>query len=275
MKIDVEQINKDIEAQRTQRDADYEKYLEDGRIWGLVPRERIQKITFPRVKKEIIEEFKKIDDLTTTVSDVLDSMGIKGTVATSHIKPVIGGKKIVGPAVTIRNIPERKTPTQGSLDKDFIKMSTRDIYYFSEEGDVLVSDFGGNLDVSNMGGQSCFVAKTRKFAGSIVNGAVRDVSTIKELDYPVWSRGTTAITGKYRMVCIEMNGPVTLCDLIVEPGDLIIADDSGVCVVPFDRVEEVLVQTKAIVASEDVMKEMIATGAPIDELRPLFRSRYK
>ena len=109
----------------------------------------------------------------------------------------------MGPAVTIRNIPVRKTPTQGAHDHDFIAMSTRDIYYIGEPGDVLVSDFGGNLEVSNMGGQSCTVGKSCGFAGNIVNGCCRDVSSIREMGYPVFSCGTTQVTGKYRMECVD------------------------------------------------------------------------
>ena len=116
---------------------------------------------------------------------------------------------------------------------------------------------------------------TAVLIGNIVNGAIRDVSTIKELDYPVWSCGTTPITGKFRMVCIEMNGPITLCNKIVEPGDLMIADDSGICIVPYDRIEEVLEKTKSIVEAEDVMKKLIMDKTSIEELRPLFRKRYK
>lgn len=271
----VEKINNEIVKLRKQRDLEYQEYKKQGRIWGLVPRERITRIKFPRVKKEIIEEFLKLDDISTTVSDVLDTMGIKGAIASSHIKPIIPGKKIVGPAVTIRNIPERKTPTQGAIDKDFIKMSTRDIYYISEPGDVLVSDFAGNLDVSNMGGQSCTVAKTCGLAGNIIFGAARDVNTIKELDYPVWSCGTTQITGKFRMECIELNGPISLCGILVIPGDLMVADDSGVCVIPYENVEYVLEQCKAISKSEEKMKRLIVNKAPISELKPLFRNRYK
>ncbi|MDW7668671.1 MAG: RraA family protein [Bacillota bacterium] len=271
----VEKINNEIVKLRKQRDLEYQEYKKQGRIWGLVPRERITRIKFPRVKKEIIEEFLKLDDISTTVSDVLDTMGIKGAIASSHIKPIIPGKKIVGPAVTIRNIPERKTPTQGAIDKDFIKMSTRDIYYISEPGDVLVSDFAGNLDVSNMGGQSCTVAKTCGLAGNIIFGAARDVNTIKELDYPVWSCGTTQITGKFRMECIELNGPISLCGILVIPGDLMVADDSGVCVIPYENVEYVLEQCKAISKSEEKMRRLIVNKAPISELKPLFRNRYE
>ncbi len=271
----VESYNKETAELRTERDRDYEEYEKAGRIWGLVPRERITRIKFARPSKEIIDGFLRMDDMTTTVSDVLDSMGIDGAIPSSYIKPVLPGSKICGPAVTIRNIPVRKTPTQGAIDHDFIAMSTRDIYYIGEPGDVLVSDFGGNLSVSNMGGQSCTVAKSCGFAGNIVNGCCRDVSSIREMGYPVFSCGTTQITGKYRMECIEMNGPVTLYGKLVVPGDIMLADDSGVCIVPLDAAGKVLQQCLSIAASEERMRQLIETQAPISELRPLFRARYK
>jgi regulator of RNase E activity RraA len=270
-----EKVNEDLIAQRKQRDQDYEEYKKAGRIWGLFPREKITTIKFPRVSKEVIDELKKLQDLSTTVSDILDSFGIRGAVATSHVKPVIPGKQIAGQAVTIRSIPERKTTTQGYNDKDFIKMVTRDMYYLAEEGDILVTDFGGNLDVSNMGGQSCSVAKSCGLAGSVVNGAVRDIGTIKELDYPVWSCGTTPLTGKFRMQAVELNGPVTLKDIVVMPGDLIVADDSGVCAIPYELVEKVLEKVKGVLAEEEHMRELIFDKKPLDELRPLYRKRYK
>ena len=271
----VESYNEAVATQRAQRDADYAEYEAAGRIWGLVPRERISKIKFDRVPKEIIDGFLELEDMTTTVSDVLDGYGIDGAIPGSYLKPLKPGSKICGPAVTIRNIPVRKTATQGSHDHDFIAMSTRDIYYISEPGDVLVSDFGGNLDVSNMGGQSCTVAKSCGLAGNIVNGCCRDASSIRESGYPVFSCGVTQITGKYRMECVEMNGPVTLCGKLVEPGDLMLADDSGVCIVPPDIAADVLAECQKIAAAEERMRQLIESKAPICELRPLFRSRYK
>ena len=276
--MDLDQVksyNEDVAKLREQRDADYAEYEKAGRIWGLVPRERITKIKFPRVKKEIIDRYYALEDMSTTVSDILDGYGIDGAIPTSYLKPVIPGSKIVGPAVTIRNIPVRKTPTQGAHDQDFIAMSTRDIYYIGEPGDVLVSDFGGNLEVSNMGGQSCTVGKSCGFAGNIVNGCCRDVSSIREMGYPVFSCGTTQVTGKYRMECVEMNGPITLCGKLVEPGDLMVADDSGVCIVPAELAEAVIEEAEKIAASEERMRQLIEEKKPISELRPLFRARYK
>jgi 4-hydroxy-4-methyl-2-oxoglutarate aldolase len=222
----------------------------------------------------VIQRFYALDDLTTTVSDILDSFGIVGAVPGSFLKPLSPGQRTVGPAVTIRNLVERKTPTQGYQDKDFIRMSTRDIYYLAEEGDVLVTDTGGDLSISNMGVMSCTVAQTRGLAGSVVNGAVRDAGAIRELGYPVWSCGVTPMTGKFRIEAIEMNGPVTVQGVRVEPGDLIVADDSGACVVPCDRVVDVITAAERITAEERTMADLIKRDVPVDELRPLFRKRY-
>ena len=110
----VEKANEEVAALRAQRDKDYAEYEAAGRVWGLVPRERITRIKFPRVSRQIIDGYLSMEDMSTTVSDVLDSYGIDGAIPTSYLKPVIPGSKICGPVVTIRNIPVRKTPTQGA-----------------------------------------------------------------------------------------------------------------------------------------------------------------
>jgi regulator of RNase E activity RraA len=154
-------------------------------------------------------------------------------------------------------------------------MASREAYYLAEPGDILVADMGGNLDISNMGGQAAAVAVEQGVAGLVVNGAVRDIGSIKKLNFPVWAKGRTPITGKCRIEAIEVNGPVTLHDIQVIPGDLIIADDSGVCVVPADKVQFVLDEVRQICADEEVMRELIRKKAPISEIKPLFRKRYK
>ena len=135
-----------IEEMQTQRDADYEKYKAEGRIWGTVPREKIARIQIPRTSKEVIDRYYALEDMSTAVSDILDTYGIHGAVPNTYLKPVKAGSRLVGTAVTVRSIPSRKTATQGQRDKDKILMSTKDIFYLGEAGDVLVSDFGGNLD---------------------------------------------------------------------------------------------------------------------------------
>jgi regulator of RNase E activity RraA len=125
-----------------------------------------------------------------------------------------------------------------------------------------------------MGGQSVAVAQSCGLVGAVVNGAVRDVPSFRSRKFPAWSRGTTPITGKCRMQAVEINGPVTLHDVLVEPGDLIVADDSGVCVVPADKAEYVLEKCRSIIKEEEVMRELIDKDVPVSELKPLYRKRY-
>ena len=141
-------------------------------------------------------------------------------------------------------------------------------------GDVFVADYNGDLEVSNLGGQSCTVAKSCGLIGSVCNGAVRDIPAIMKMDFPVWSCGRTPRTGKFRLAAIEINGPVTLWKVTVLPGDLIVADDSGVCVIPIDKVEAVFEKAKSILAEEANMRNMIEKKVPIAELKPHYRKRY-
>jgi 4-hydroxy-4-methyl-2-oxoglutarate aldolase len=258
----------------SQLEKEYEEYSKQGRIWGDIPKDRIKKFAFPRVDDRTVAEFLEMDDLTGMVSDILDSMGIYAAIPASYLAPIVQDRKLVGTAITLRSIPERKTVTQGVVDKDLMRMAIRDVYYLAEPGDVLVADFGGNLDVSNMGGQSTALAMSRGLAGAVCNGAVRDVSQIRALGHPVWSRGRTMKTGKFRQEGIEINGPVTLCDVVVLPGDLIIADDSGVCVVPGDSVPTVLSKAKAKYAEETRAYELIQQNESISALKQIYRRRY-
>ena len=251
-----------IEEMQAQRDADSETYKAEGRIWGTVPREKIVQIQIPRTSKEVIDRYYALEDMSTAVSDILDTYGIHGAVPNTCLKPVKAGSRLVGTAVTVRSIPSRKTATQGQRDKDKILMSTKDIFYLGEAGDVLVSDFGGNLEYSNIGGQSCHLAKVRGFAGCIAY-----TEEISRMDFPVFSCGVTPMTGKYRMECAEVNGPVSLCGCLVMPGDLIVADGSGVCIVPNELVEEVLEKAEKSAAKEEEFSRILEAGGGIEELK--------
>lgn len=236
------------------------------RLMGLIPPERIVKVEFPRPSTEIINAFMELDGLTPTVSDVLDSLGINGTISASRLRPVIKGKKIVGPAITIRYIPESNTHDYGYLNKERTKLADRDVYALGEKGDVPVFDASGLGDVSVMGGLSTLVAKKWGMAGNIIDGGVRDIDTIYNLDYPVWSTGQTPLTGKYRVEAMEINGPISIAGIRVNPGDLIVADDSGVVVIPYEKVEEVLEKTIVATKKEEEVIKLFESGASIEEL---------
>ena len=140
--------------------------------------------------------------------------------------------------------------------------------------DVLVGDAGGMTDMSSMGGQSFVSAKIRGLEGVVIDGAVRDVGEIRKYQMPTWCRGVTPKTGKCRIEAIEINGPVVLAGIQINPGDLIIADDSGICAIPPQHAVYVLRKCQEILPDEEVMRELIERDAPIAEIKKLFRKRY-
>ncbi len=250
----------------------YEKKLEKyhSRLFGLIDEDRILCTEIPRPPKEVIDEFYQYaGGLTPTVADILDSMGLIGTISASVLRPVIQGKTIIGPVVTLRYVFERKTPTQGFVEKNRGHMADRDAYAVAQPGDIVVYDADGR-EVSCQGGMSSNVAVKSGIAGTICDGGVRDVEEMRKLGYPVWSRHVTPITGKFRIEAAEINCPVLINGIQVWPGDLCIADDNGIVFVPNDRILEVLARVKAADAKEKrVMEAFHAGGSIADVLKIL------
>ncbi|MEU6643516.1 RraA family protein [Saccharomonospora sp. NPDC046836] len=268
-----ERINEQEIANRKQRDIEYEAYRSEGRVWGAVPREWIRRITFPRVDASIIESFKKLPDLTSSISDVLDSFGVRASVSASQLSPLHQGQRVVGQALTLRSVPERMTATQGFADRDFIKTSQRDIFPLGEPGDVMVSEHAVT-DVSSLGYMATSMARVYGFAGMIVEGYVRDVNQLRDSGFPIWSRGVTPISGKFRMEAIEINGPITVHDIRVDPGDLIIADDAGICAIPVDLAAPVLHKVTEMCDVEGRLESLVEQRSPLESIRSIFRERY-
>jgi 4-hydroxy-4-methyl-2-oxoglutarate aldolase len=202
---------------------------------GLIRRRRLQ-----RPSEGIIRRFLALEDMTCAVSCALDSLEIIGAIPATILQPIVPGKKIAGPAVTLRNVPGRITVRGASRRRDDARIVTFEIYKLARPGDVIVVDGGGRFDVSNMGRLAALAATRRRIAGSIVDGGVRDVAGLRELEHAVWARGITPKSMIFRSESAEINGQIQCAGVQVSPGDLVLADDSGVTVVPFDRVGEVL-----------------------------------
>lgn len=250
----------------------YEKNLEKyrDRLFGLIDEEKIICTEIPRPNRAVINEFYKYaGGLTSTIADILDSMGIVGAVSASILKPVVPGKTVIGPVVTLRYLFERKTPTQGFVEKNKGRMADRDAYAVAQPGDIVVYDADGR-EVSCQGGMSSNVAVKTGIAATICDGGVRDVEEMRALGYPVWSRHVTPITGKFRIQAAEINGPVLINGIQVCPGDLCVADDNGVCFIPYEHILDVLERVKSADDKEKrVMEAFHAGGSIADVLRIL------
>ncbi len=239
------------------------------RLMGLIPLEKIRTWKIPRPPKAFVQELLSYDGLTPTISDILDSLGINGAIPASLLKPVIPGKKIAGPAITLKYVPEELIPVQSFHEQAQAKLADRDAYALTEPGDVVVIDGGGRGEVSAMGGLSTLIAKKYGLAGNIVDCGVRDIQDIRNLDYPVWSRGLTPISGKFRFAALEINGRVTCAGVPVTPGDLVVADDSGVVIVPQRFVNKVIQEAINILQKESRLIEAIEAGSSVEEIKKI------
>ena len=125
-------------------------------------------------------------------------------------------------------------------------------------GDVIVVDAGGDRSNSLMGELMLAYAVRRGVAGFVLNGAIRDVDAFLATNLPVYAAGVTH-RGPYKDVPGEINVPVAIDGMVIEPGDLVLGDSDGVLAVPFAVTEEVY--ARAIAKQESEAKQMAAIEA--------------
>jgi 4-hydroxy-4-methyl-2-oxoglutarate aldolase len=232
-------------------------------LTGKIDRSRIRSMAIPRVNEDVLARYRALGDATCAVSDALDEIGIRGTVAGSKLVSTIVGAQMIGTALTLRNILRQEDPVVAADRKDN-RMAEIECHNLAEPGDVLVIQ--GASGVSNMGGVGTKIGKRQGEAGAIVDGGIRDVGQSRSLGYPIWSTERTPATGKWRLEAIEINGPVVICGVRVEPGDLVIADDTGVCFVPRDKIMEVLLFAEKKTKAEQDKCDQVDRGDSVSEL---------
>lgn len=236
---------------------------ENKELTGKVPVEAIAMLELPVILADIIDGFRKLSDLCGTVSDAMDEIGIVGVVPSSVLNPTIPDTRMVGRALTLRNIPQKTPAYKGAVEK-ISMMAEIEGHNLAQEGDVLVIE--GVDGISNMGGISASIGKRQREAGAVVYGSVRDVEHSRSIGYPIWCRSVSPITGKWRLQTIQINGTVNIAGIQVHPGDLVVADGTGVCFVPREHVNSVLKRAQEIDAGEALRYKDIEAGVSVPEL---------
>ena len=215
-----------------------------------------------RVSREVIERFDRLSDLAGTVADALDLLGLTGVVGASTLMPTLLGKRAVGTAITLRNVPQTFDPHM-AITKKANRMSEIEAIHQASPGDFLVIQ--GVPNVSNMGGIIATICTRQQLAGAVVDGGIRDVQTSRALGFPIWARHITPLTGKWRAVSTEVNGTISVAGVTVSAGDLIVSDETGVCVIPREHVDEVLRLCEMIEKKEAGWLEDVSRGMSIPE----------
>ena len=152
------------------------------------------------------------------VADISDHLNRLYAVECS-IRCLSGGdRRLIGPACTVKVYPGDNLMVHKALD-------------IARAGDVVVVDAGGSITNAVLGDTISMKARHRGIVGFVVDGYVRDLDAIRDLNYPVYARGETPIGPLHRGPG-EINYPVCCGGVVVEPGDIIVADSGGIVVMP-------------------------------------------
>ncbi|HTO49845.1 MAG TPA: RraA family protein [Burkholderiales bacterium] len=239
------------------------------KLLGRVPREAIHLFELPRLPAAVVDGFRGLAGPTGSVSDALDELGLPGAIPASVLAPLTPGAKIVGPALTVRNVAHELQPHRAAREK-LNGQGEGEAHNLAQPGDVLVIE--GLPGVSNLGGLSATIGRRQGEIGAIVDGGVRDPDEARAAGLAVWARGVTPISGKWRLRTVAINGTVHVAGVRVEPGDLAVADEAGVCFIPFKHAEAVLAEVRKIDDGDARRRADVNAGVGMLEL---FTKKYK
>ena len=203
--------------------------------------------------KEIIARFAKLD--TTCVSDAADKLGLPPC-GLYKVESVVPGTTLCGQAFTVHYMP------CGS-----VKGTVGDYLDDVRPGEVVVIDNGGRDTCTVWGDIMAITAQKLGIAGTVIDGVCRDIPAIRRIRYPIFSKGCYMVTGKDRVFVDAVNVPVSVSGVQVNPGDLIMADDTGTIRVPAEHALDVLKIAEGIAATEKHIEELVLSGMPLKEAR--------
>jgi regulator of RNase E activity RraA len=213
-----------------------------------------------RVAEEVMERLRALN--TPTLANALDDLGFPGVM--SGIHAVGAGLRCVGRAVTARET----TGPKGSFPVEDFRVG--DIIEAAGRGEVIVIDNGGHA-VSTWGGMASYAAKRKGITGLVIDGACRDREEIVEFGFPAFSRHVVATPGKTRIRVEAIGGTVICGGVRVRPGDVVVADGSGVVVIPAEAAAEVAGQATRFAADDRAAMQEMDAGLTFKEALAKFR----
>lgn len=176
-----------------------------------------------------------------SVSDAVDQIvGNRGYLA-HDMRPYVAGA-FAGRAATalVKPAPPEKATPALAVQHSVEMIDS------ANPGDVGVIVMEGTLDVAAIGGLMGTAAKARGMAGMVLDGAVRDVAELRALNLPTYARSVSPATAVSRYASVAKQVPVECAGVTIHPGDIIVAGEDGVVVVPKDRATEVLQRSQEI-----------------------------
>jgi regulator of RNase E activity RraA len=212
------------------------------------------------VSDDVLDAFARL--ATPTIANALDDVAFEGVMqGLAQIVPVT---RCVGRAVTVRET----TGKRGDFTSADFKVG--DMIDAASPGDIIVIDNGGHC-VSTWGGLATFAARQKGVGGLVADGGVRDLEEMLEHKLPVFARHMTPLTGRSRLAITAINEPVACGGVRVRPGDVIVADGSGICCIPVEHAAKVAELAQSYNRDDELAAAELAKGLTFREAMAKFR----
>ena len=228
---------------------------------------------YPRPDPELVDFFKKVP--TAFVSDAEKKVGLRAeNLYIRGVMPEVpietrgaGDASLCGPAVTFTMGPHTEVRPYSVAPYD---MGTRIHFLIVEEyaqpGDIVVIGTSGGVDWAVWGGYMSQRATKLGVAAVVMDGKARDVEQARQYKLPIFSTGRTMISYVYYLDPIREMGPTECGGALVRPGDLIVADEDGVCIVPLEAAELVKQSVDVQIVAERKIQEHLDAGGSFKEI---------
>lgn len=210
----------------------------------------------PNIDEALFKPYREMDDVMSLSAVISDACERDNTMR-PDMKPKAANKTIIGPAITVKL-------TAGDI------VDCLEVFDVVQPGDVVVIDAFGEINTSIWGGLMSGLAKNEGVVGAVIDGSCRDTDEARFLEFPVTAKVSgpraahTATSG--RKEPIEINVPITCGGVIVNPGDLVVADEIGVAVVPYAELADVYVKARKQADAEIASREDILKGFTYQDL---------
>ena len=188
----------------------------------------------------LIAEFAKM--VTPHLSDSMQRMQGGGP----QLRPMYKGGTMAGPAFTVRVPPGDNLLVHKAIDS-------------ARPGDVIVVDAGGICEQAIIGEQMSSIAEVCGVGGMVIFGAIRDSAELGRGKFPVFACGVSH-RGPYKNGPGEINVPISIGGMVVNPGDIVVGDADGLVAVPLADAKDVLASAQAILAKETKNLKEIRAG---------------
>ncbi len=217
-------------------------------------------------QETIIDEYSKL--YTCAVSDAIDELGLKPGFIDAGIRPIWPGARMIGFAGTMK-----MTLSDEPLERDIIARMVKFIKQ-TPKFPIMCVDMSGKMIAAGLGQSTSRILKGLGFRGGLVDGPVRDIAQVTNLQFPIFARGIMCSSIRGRMV-IDMDSvmkPIKCGERIINPGDLIFGDINGVVIISASKIEVVLEKAKEIISTDKWWFEQLEKGrnpSDIEREKPL------